>query len=178
MSTKNLWEQFKRKIGVGPLTGVFFLFFIYKPVTFIIFNFKNYPENIYIYIYIYHQAMRSNLSRKQYSMVKRYICKYKQAKYSSSEYNVTSRARRFFPVKFYFITSIILLRIFAWRSVIFFSFFFGGKRNTFAIKYIRENTSMYRVPLIGIHSRVSVRLARGARGLSLEHATNLAESVS
>lgn len=111
-------------------------------------------------------------------MVKRYICKYKQAKYSSSEYNVTSRARRFFPVKFYFITSIILLRIFAWRSVIFFSFFFGGKRNTFAIKYIRENTSMYRVPLIGIHSRVSVRLARGARGLSLEHATNLAESVS
>lgn len=116
---------------MGPLTGVFFLFFIYKPVTFIIFNFKNYPENIYIYI---SPAMRSNLSRKQYSMVKRYICKYKQAKYSSSEYNVTSRARRFFPVKFYFITSIILLRIFAWRSVIFFSFFFFWRET----KYFRD----------------------------------------
>lgn len=50
---------------MSPLTGVFF---IYKPATFIIFNFKNYPENIYVYIYI-SPAMRSNLSRKQYSMV-------------------------------------------------------------------------------------------------------------
>lgn len=89
---------------MSPLTGVFFLFI--NPLHLLFSILKIIPK-IYMYIYISRQCVPICHENN----IQWYICKYKQVKYSSFEYIVTSRERRFSrEILFH---DIILLRIFA-----------------------------------------------------------------